>query len=419
MSFERSSRASRADQTTVRRANLGVVLAHVAEHGPCTRARVAAETGLTRGTVSSLVAELIDLQVLREAGEVAPTGGVGRPGVTLELADAVGALGLEVNVDYLHVYVEDLTGAVRYEDRVYGDHRGSCPGPVLDELASLSNDAIDEIEATGLRVVGVTLALPGLVRADTGTLLNAPNLGWTDVPVAAELESRLGGRSVRVDNEANLAAVAEHVRGAAIGCRDFICVFGEVGIGAGIFLGGRLFRGTRGFGGELGHFTVDPAGAPCACGSRGCLETVVGQEAIARQVGIELSPGGRTRSVTEELVRRALERDDAVRRSLADAARTLGTALASAVNLFDVGAVVLGGCFGPLAPWLLDGVRDALEEHVLSWRARPVEVYASTLGEGAPVRGAAAESLRQVLVAPWSALGGEPLAVTTGAGTSR
>jgi predicted NBD/HSP70 family sugar kinase len=223
---------------------------------------------------------------------------------------------------------------------------------------------------------------------------------------------------VRVDNEANLAAVAEHVRGAATGCRDFVCVFGEVGIGAGIFVDGRLFRGAHGFGGELGHVTVDPAGAHCACGSRGCLETFVGQEAIARQAGIAISPGGRTRSVTDELLRRALEGDEAVVRCLAEAGRTLGTVLASAVNLFDLGVVVLGGCFGPLSPWLADDVRTALEHHVLSAGHRPVEVYASSFGEGAPVRGAAAESLRQVLVAPWATVGRGPVAVAPGAGAA-
>lgn len=400
--------AARADQTSVRRANLGAVLAYVAEHGPCTRARVAAETGLTRGTVSSLVGELLALKLVREAGEVAPSGGVGRPGVMLELAGTVGALGLEVNVDYLHVYVEDLTGTVHREERVYADHRGSCPGPVLDELAALAGEAIADVEAAGLRVVGATLALPGLVEIGTGTLLNAPNLGWTHVPVADELGRRLGGRPVRVDNEANLAAVAEHVRGAARGLRNFLCVFGEVGVGSGIFVDGQLFRGAHGYGGELGHMTVDPRGEPCACGSRGCLETVVGQEAIARRAGVEAVAGRRTRSLTEELLRRSEAGDELVLRCLAEAGATLGTALASAINLFDLDAVVLGGCFGPLAPWLVDDVQRALEEHVLSWGLSPLEVHASPLGEGAAVRGAAAQALREVLVAPWAIADGRP-----------
>jgi predicted NBD/HSP70 family sugar kinase len=228
----------------------------------------------------------------------------------------------------------------------------------------------------------------------------APNLGWVDLPVAAELEARLGVPVV-VENEANLAALAEHWTGAAVGIDDFVCVFGEVGVGGGIVLGGRLFRGTHGFGGEFGHISVDPEGRTCACGSRGCVETLVGQESLARAAGI--SPvAGRPRSLTDELVRRAEDGAPVVLRALDDAGRWLGIALASAFNLLDLKAVVLGGCFGPLAPWLADGVRATLEERSLAARSGRFAVLPSAFGDGAAVRGAAALSLRRVLDAPWT-----------------
>ena len=228
-------------------------------------------------------------------------------------------------------------------------------------------DALDAAAADGLRPVGVTVAVAGLVEEASGTVVLAPNMGWADLPVAAELESRLG-LPVVVENEANLAALAEHWTGAAVGIDDFVCVFGEVGVGGGIVLGGRLFRGTHGFGGEFGHISVDPEGRACACGSRGCVETLVGQESIARAAGI--SPvAGRPRSLTDELVRRAQDGAPAVLTALDDAGRWLGIALASAFNLLDLRAVVLGGCFGPLAPWLADGVRQTLEERSLAARS--------------------------------------------------
>ena len=389
-----------ADQTTVRRANLGVVLRHVAAAGPQSRARIAAETGLTRGTVSSLATELIDLELLREAGATASPRGVGRPGVPLELADVVVGVGLEVNVDYLAVSVEDLTGAVRYERRSYRDNRGSSPGPVLDRLGRAAHAALDAAERDGLRPVGVSVAVPGLVEDRSGTVVFAPNLGWQEIAVAAGLEARLG-LPVHVENESNLAALAEHWTGAAVGVDDFVCVFGEVGVGGGIVLGGRLFRGSHGFGGEFGHVSVDPEGAACACGSRGCVETLVGQESIARAAGV--SPvAGRSRSLTEELVRRAESGSPEVVAALADAGRALGIALASTFNLFDPQAVVLGGCFGPLAPWLVDDVRRTLEERSLAARAGSFAVLPSAFGDGAAVRGAAAISLHRVLDAPWT-----------------
>ena len=229
----------------------------------------------------------------------------------------------------------------------------------------------------------------------------APNLGWQDLPVAAELEERLG-LPVHVENESNLAALAEHWTGAAVGIDDFVCVFGEVGVGGGIVLGGRLFRGSHGFGGEFGHVSVDADGAPCGCGSRGCVETLVGQESIARAAGVSArhgpvaEPHGRARAPGRG---RASPRSSA---RLDEAGRSLGIALASTFNLFDVQAVVLGGCFGPLAPWLEDAVRRTLEERSLAARSGTFLVLPSAFGDGAAVRGAAALSLHRVLDAPWS-----------------
>lgn len=402
--FERGAAAgSRADQTTVRRSNLGVVLRHVAAHGPCSRAQIAAATGLTRGTVSSLVAELLELQLLRSAVEDGRLGRVGRPGRPLELADVAAAVGLEINVDYLAVSVEDLIGRIRSERRVLVDNRRSSSGPVLDRLARMARRGIAEAEGMGLRVVGVAVAVPGLVELASGTLLRAPNLGWSRLPIVDELRARLPMLPIRAENESNLAAIAEHWQGAARDVGNFIWVFGEVGVGAGIFVGGELYRGAHGFGGELGHVTMDPGGETCACGSRGCLETLVGQEAIARRAGVAVEAGGRTRSITAELVRRAQAADEAVLAALRDAGRSLGLALASAVNLFDLEVVVLGGCFGPLFPWLVDEVEAALRRRVLSAEWSACEVRASAFGELAAVRGAAALILRSLLAAPWLA----------------
>ena len=400
MTFDARARASRADQTTVRRANLGVVLRHIAANGSCSRADVAAGTGLTRGTVSSLVAELVALDFVRENGEAPAPRGVGRPGVALELSGVMVGIGLEVNVDYVAVSVEDLTGTVRYAQRVYGDNRGSAPGPVLDRLGSVARAALDRAAEEGLRPIGISVAVPGLVEEASGTVVVAPNLDWHGIPVADELRQRLG-LPVLVENESNLAALAEHWTGAAVGIDDFVCVFGEVGVGGGVVLGGRLFRGTHGFGGEFGHVSVDPNGRRCACGSLGCVETLVGQESIAAAAGI--STDGAMQSLTDELVRRAENGSTHVIGALNDAGRWLGIALASTFNVLDLQAVVLGGCFGPLAPWLVDDVRRTLEERSLAARSGSFVVVPSAFGDGAAVRGAAALSLRRALEAPWDA----------------
>jgi predicted NBD/HSP70 family sugar kinase len=406
--------AARADQSTVRRANLATVLRHVAAHGPCSRAQVAAATGLTRSTVSSLVAELLELDLLAEASSTpgAPRG-VGRPGLALELSGVVVGLGLEVNVDYLAVSVEDLRGSVRNELRVYGDNRGAQPGPVLDRLAELAREAADAVRRDGHRCVGTCLAVPGLVEPESGRLVVAPNLGWSGIDVGAGMRDRLG-IAVRVENEANLATLAEHWSGAARGHADVVCIFGEVGIGGGILIGGRLFHGGGGFGGELGHVTVDPRGGPCACGNDGCLETKAGVEAIAAAAGIPTA-AVRTRSLADEVARRCADGDPAALAAVAEAGSWLGIGLAGVCNVLDPEAVVLGGCFGLLAPWLADDVAAALRKRSLAARSSGVRVLGSALGEGAAVRGAAALPLRAVLERPQLAAA-EPIGVEVAVG---
>src|SRR3954467_2252576 len=284
--------AGLANQRAVRRHNLGVVLRHVSNHGPRSRATIALETGLNKTTVSSLVTELIGLDLLVERG-LEQRGTVGRPGQVVELSgDGVVALGLEINVDYLAVRALDLTGADRYRGLDVQDNRRVPVASVLDRLAAHASEALEAVQAEGLRPVGATVALPGLVDAARGALLVAPNLGWNDVAVVSELQERMSippapEFPLAADNEANLAALAELWEGTARGLSDVLYVSGEIGVGAGIIAGGELFRGAQGFGGEFGHMTLDPDGRPCGCGSRGCLETVAGLEALLQMAGMD------------------------------------------------------------------------------------------------------------------------------------
>jgi predicted NBD/HSP70 family sugar kinase len=390
-----------ANQRAVRRHNLGVVLRHLSEHGPRSRATIALETGLNKTTVSSLVSELIGLDLVVERG-LEQRGTVGRPGQVVELSgDGVVALGLEVNVDYLAVRALDLTGSERHRGLDVRDNRGLATTEVLGRLAELAGAALDAVQAEGLRPVGATVALPGLVDAGTGTLLLAPNLGWTDVQVADELRERLPGASFPfvADNEANLAALAELWEGSARGLADVLYVSGEIGVGGGIIIGGELFRGAQGFGGEFGHMTVDPAGRPCACGSRGCLETVIGLEALLELAGLEPTATGSGEPVST-LAGRARAGDERALAALQEAGRWLGIAIASAANLLNFQAVVLGGSFGQLSTWLAAPLARELEVHVLASDWAVPRVLPSTLGPEAAVRGAAAQSLRRVLSDP-------------------
>jgi len=290
------------------------------------------------------------------------------------------------------------------------DNRRVQVAEVLDRLAALATAALDAVHGEGLRPVGATVALPGLVDAASGALLVAPNLGWTGVPVVDELHERLAGPPfpLAADNEANLAALAELWEGTARGLSDVLYVSGEIGVGAGIIIRGELFRGAQGFGGEFGHMTIDPNGRPCACGSRGCLETLAGLEALLETAGLDAREAATTAGSGEpvaELAARARMGDEQALAALRDAGRWLGIGIASAANLLNFQAVVLGGFFAQLATWLASPIARELDTHVLASDWGVPRVLPSTLGPEAAVRGAAALSLRRVLADPVSATG--------------
>ncbi|WP_308170077.1 ROK family transcriptional regulator, partial [Acrocarpospora catenulata] len=269
----------------MRARNLALVLGEVSARGSLTRAALAEVTGLTKTTVSKLVADLIETGLVVETGAVR-AGERGRPGVEVRIrGDRIAALGLEVNVDYLAVRVVDLSRSVRLRRTQAVDNRYAQPVDVIARLRKLALSAVDEAVGNGLRIVGGVLAVPGPVDPRSGIVHNAPNLGWRDVPVLSLLDL---GMPLRVENEANLAALGELWFGS--GPSDFLYVSGEIGIGAGLVVAGALFRGSRGFAGELGHVVVAPNGPPCRCGGRGCLEQYAGQDALLRPLTSPPSP---------------------------------------------------------------------------------------------------------------------------------
>lgn len=399
-----STRPRPTDQADVRRFNSVLVLDQVATAGPLSRAQVSAATGLTRATVGSIVDELIQAGLVLEQGT--RSTGVGRPGTDLALRPSGGAgIGLEINVDGLTAVTVDLTGEVRWRRTRPGDQRGRSVAAVLRSAAGLVDAGLADAEAQGLRVVGVGVAVPGLVDLAAQLVRTAPNLGWTDVAVVERLRATARRRwpeTLRLDNEANLAALGELWSGEHGATDTFVLVNGDVGVGAGVVLDGQLHRGSRGFGGELGHLTVAQDGPECRCGARGCLEQVAGLDWILSQAGLDAAPAPGADAVAPLL--EALEADDpravaAVER----AAGALGEGVAALVNLFDVDAVVLGGVFAPLFPWLSAPLQAVVDRRVLSARWAPVSVTASRLGREAAVVGAAQTGVRDLLADPLEA----------------
>jgi len=396
---------SPARQDALREHNLALVLQHIAAGDPVTRARIAAATGLTKTTVSSLVDDLVRARLVVELGPEA-RGEIGRPGSALTLdPSGYAGIGLEINVDYIAVCLADLTGEVRYLRTRPRDNRAQSPAKVLGRAVRMIRTAVARAEAARLTVAGLAVAVPGPVETDQGLLRLAPNLGWVDVPVAAILADRLAGLdlAVVVDNEANLAALGELWFGGHHDLADFIHVSGEIGVGGGVVLSEELFRGVRGFAGEIGHVVVQPDGPRCRCGARGCLEQVAGQEAILRAAGLTGAVGtsiGQPGGSVAELLARARAGDPGTLRAVEAAGRALGIGLSATVNVVDPSTVVLGGLYAALEPWLRGPLLEELSERAITHRWSPVRLLASRLGPDAAVRGAAGVVVKRVLSEP-------------------
>jgi predicted NBD/HSP70 family sugar kinase len=393
------------DQVSLRRHNLALVLRQVRDSGPRSRARLATSTGLNKATISSLVAELVDRGLLRDGGT--ERRGVGRPGQAVELAGTgVCGIGAEVNVDYLAVVALDLGGRVVSERRLAQDTAGLTPDAVLDRLARLVAEVLDDVSADGGEPVGITVAVPGLVEAALGQVALAPNLGWRDVPVVQLVRERLGGWTLPllIDNEANLAAIAELAVGRSARSGDLLVLFGATGVGGGIVANGQMLCGSRGFAGEVGHISVDPDGLRCGCGRIGCWETVVGLSALMSQVA---DPDDPVRDPAldlsermSELRRRAELHDGRTLGALQRLGSWLGTGAALLVNVLNPQVLVLGGYFAALGPWLTPAVEHELARRVVAAGAGGCRVEVSTLGFTAAARGGAEVALGRVVADP-------------------
>lgn len=391
-----------ARQASLRRHNLGLVLRALVEAAPVTRAELARRTSLTKATISGFV-EILVAAGVAAAHPVAPAPPApGRPGSPVGLARCSPvALGCEIGVDFASACVVDLAGAVRARARLALDNRRGDPGARLARVARLVADVAADAKAAGAgRVVGLGVAVPGVVGPD-GRTRTAPNLPrWQGREVGTELAARLGdpgtasggqGFVVEVANEANLAALAEMWHGSLPGRGDFALVSAEVGIGAGIVVGGRLYSGSSGAAGELGHLTVDPDGPTCGCGARGCLERFAGQEVLLQAAGQpDRAALGRAAAAGEPATLAALER----------AGRALGVAAAALVNVVDVPTLVLGGLYAELAPYLGGTIEGELASRAVRHRWEPVRLCVSSLGDDAAMRGAAGVVVERVLADP-------------------
>jgi predicted NBD/HSP70 family sugar kinase len=392
-----NGRTTGTNLDTVRRHNLATVLGMVHRGGPVARSALTQATGLNRSTIGALVGELVEQGLVLER-EPETSNRVGRPSPVVAADGRVVALAVNPEVDAVTVGVVGLDARVHRRVRYPTGHV-----PTAQEAAAIASAVIDGLRpdlATASRVVGVGVAVPGLVREDDGVVRLAPHLEWAEEPFAAELAAATG-YPVLAANDAHLGANAERLFGAGQGAADLVYLNGGAsGIGAGVIVGGAPLTGISGYAGELGHTLVNSSGVRCHCGAIGCLETEVSQRALLRVLG-------RASADPDELegaLRAAVQAGDAD--VIAEVERQLGflaTALRTATNVFDPERIVLGGFLGALhelAPERLPGLVAA---QALAASAETLTITRAALGSDILLIGAAELAFSPLLAAPSAA----------------
>jgi predicted NBD/HSP70 family sugar kinase len=382
---------------TVHRANLSAIARELHAHSTLSRSELAAATGLTRSAVRGLIGQLAAGGLVVQHSGVSE-GGPGRPSLMVS-ANSKGArvLALEIAVDSLAAAVVGLGGTVERLIRVERPRAHLAVDELAADLGRLARHVL-RADRRAVPPLGIGVAVVGVVRRSDGFVSLAPNLGWRNVALGAELASTFDmDAPIAIANEADLGALAELRRGVAVGERDVLFISGEVGVGGGIVVGGRPLTGAAGFAGEVGHMPVNPNGARCACGSIGCWETEVGERALLQHAGQPVDGG---RQAVERVLAEAIAGDARALAALDEVGAWLGRGLAGLVNTFNPRLIVLGGLFARLHLFVTSRLETELDHYALPAPRQIVRVAPAALGIDAPVIGAAELAFEPLLADP-------------------
>lgn len=388
----------------VRRHNLAAVLDLLHQRGPLSRSQLARRTRLNRSTIADLIGELGRLGLVEE-GPGASRSGPGRPSPVARVRpQGAVALCLEMAVDSVAGATIGLGGHIYDQVRVARPRSRVSPEATVADLVEMVEPLLAALPA-GHRMVGCGVAVAGVVRRSDGFVHLAPNLGWRNVPLGQMLTEALSPQPVLLANEADLGALAEYRRGAAIGSVDLVFVAGEVGLGAGIILEGSPMLGAAGYAGEVGHTVINPGGRKCRCGARGCWETEAGEKALARRAGLSRSFG---HSLVERLAAGAGNGDPQIVEALAETGRWVGLGLGNLINIFNPDMVVVGGIYHDLFPFMEADLRQAVGEVALNAPGQAVTIDRAALGMDASLIGAGELALSPVISDPAAITEGPP-----------
>jgi glucokinase-like ROK family protein len=368
-----------------------LVLKTIFDNKSISRADIARATGLTRTTVTEIVATLLDEELVMEIGMGESQGG--KSPILLSLAEnSRYLLSLDLSHAEFRGAVINLRGSILATASLPVSGRGG------EEALKLVYQILDQLMEAGYRpLVGIGVGTPGLVNSSEGVVIKAVNLDWENLPLATLLQERYG-LPVYVLNDSQAAAMGEYHYGQGhLAESNLVVVNVRHGLGAGIIIQGQLFQGDGGGAGEIGHVVVKENGVPCRCGNSGCLETVASVQAIIKQIKLlnrQLTDIRIPQSIDEinlATIQQAFNAGDAeVQQIVLEAGRYMGIAISALVGMLNINKILLSGdmtCFGE--PWL-KAVRETISQHTLPRLAKESQVNIGQLGKDSVLLGASA-----------------------------
>lgn len=358
------------------------------------RADLSKKTGLSPTAVSILVSDLLNKKYIKETGIGESSGG--RRPILLELAtNTFYSIGVDIDINFIDIIVVDISGAVitQYSAHI---HIPDEFDKVMEIVDGKITQLLKEKKIGEEAVLGIGISVPGIVHGESKKILLAPNLGWQNIDVNVPLKSIFGTR-VYLENESNMSAICENWMGSCQNVNNFVCLNIKSGIGAGIYIDGKLYRGANGVAGEIGHVQVDEDGPLCGCGNYGCLSAIASTPGIIERAKKLVRQGIISRlndydidDITLNLLSQvAREGDETAKNILLEAARYLAKGLTILINTYNPEKIVLGKDFTIYSDLVMDYIDHILKTKVLKIEALKYDITVSDFGENSSTLGAA------------------------------
>ncbi len=361
----------------------------IKESPPLSRTDVANKTGLNKGTVSSLVSELIEEQLVSESGPGKSNGGR-RPVMLLFNEDAGYSIGVDIGVNYILGIVTNLQGKI-YKEKLK-DFQELTYEEIKKELYEMIDCMIASIPKSPYGLVGIGIGVPGTVDT-TGTILRAPNLNWKNIDLK-NIVAKKYCVPVKVENEANCGAYGEKKFGVGKNFNNMIYVSIGFGIGGGLILNNQLYQGNNGLSGELGHMTIERNGEKCRCGDLGCWELYASERALVSHAKRLMNDSTIT---LEHLIDLAENEDPVAIELFREIGKSIGIGINNIINIFNPNQVIIGNRLAACEKWLHSSLVETIENHSLSNHQKNLHIHYSSLARHSCALGVAAFSTEHFL----------------------